>query len=216
MFIGHEAVGFAGKRAAQRMSLGTLMLAATWLDLVWPVFVILGIEHVRIRGGKNPFLILDFYDYPWTHSMVMALAWSIAFGAVYWLVTRYGRGALIAGAAVFSHWVLDFVTHIPDLPIVPHGQGFGLGLWKSPAATIAVELLLFAAGVWIYVRRTRARDRIGSIVLTIFILFLLMVYAASIGSPPPPNGTAVGWGGLAGWLIPPWAWWIDRHRDLRT
>ncbi|HSP16143.1 MAG TPA: metal-dependent hydrolase [Thermoanaerobaculia bacterium] len=216
MFIGHEAVGFAGKRGAPRMSLGTLMLAATWLDLVWPVFLILGIEHVRIRGGPNPFLILDFYDYPWTHSLIMAIAWSVGFAVVYWLVTRYGRGALIAGVLVFSHWALDFVTHIPDLPLVPGGEGVGLGLWRIPAATIAVEILLFAAGLWIYVRATKARDRIGSIAFVVFVIFLLLVYAANLTSPPPPNANAIGWAALAGWLLPLWAWWFDRHRDPRT
>jgi membrane-bound metal-dependent hydrolase YbcI (DUF457 family) len=216
MFIGHDAVGFAGKAAAPRMSLGTLMLAATWLDLIWPLFLILGIEHVRIRGGADPFLVLDFYDYPWTHSLLMSIVWSVAFAVVYWGVTRYGRGALIAGIAVFSHWFLDFVTHIPDLPLYPGGPNVGLGLWKSVAGTVVVEVVLFAIGVFLYVGQTKARDRTGSIALIIFIVFLLAVYAANISSPPPPNVNAIGWAGLLGWLIPLWAWWIDRHRDARA
>ncbi len=216
MFIGHDAVGFAGKPAAPRMSLGTLMMAANWLDLVWPVFLLLGIEHVRVRGGTNPFLVLDFYDYPWTHSCLMAIVWSVAFAIVYWLVTRYTRGAVIAAIAVFSHWFLDFLTHIPDLPLWPGGPTVGLALWKSPAGTIAVESVLFAIGVFLYVRSTRARDRIGSIALVVLILFLLAVYVASFSGPPPPNVNAIGWVGLLAWLFPLWAWWIDRHREARA
>lgn len=212
MFIGHHAVAFAGKPAAPRMSLGTLMLAATWLDLVWPIFLLLGIEHVRVRGGPNPLLVFDFYDYPWTHSMVTSIGWSIAFAIVYFAVTRYGRGAAIAGALVFSHWVLDFFTHIPDLPLWPHGPTVGLGLWKSPPATIVVEVLLFAIGVFLYARHTRVRP----VALTIFVAFLLLTYVASLKSPPPPNQAAIGWGGMLGWLIPIWAWLIDRHREARA
>ena len=200
------------------MSLGTLVLAATWLDLIWPIFLILGIEHVRIRGGANPFLILDFYDYPWTHSLAMAIAWSIGFGVVYWLVTRYGRGALIAGIAVFSHWALDFVTHLRDLPLTPTADSMkvGLLLWQSPLATIVIEGLLFVAGVWIYVRMTKPRDRTGSIALMALIAFMIVAYIASLTSPPPPSANAVGWAGLASWLFPLWAWWIDRHSELRA
>lgn len=216
MFIGHDAVALGGKAVAPRMSLGTLMLAATWLDLIWPIFLILGIEHVRIRGGSDPFLVLDFYDYPWTHSMVMAIAWSVAFAIVYWLVTRYTRGAVVAAIAVFSHWFLDFITHIPDLPLYPGGPNVGLSLWRSVPGTIVVEVLLFAIGVWLYVRKTKARDRIGSIALIVLIVFLLVVYAANVTSPPPPNVNAIGWLGLLGWLFPLWAWWIDRHRDVRA
>jgi len=216
MFIGHDAVAFGGKRVAPRTSLGTLVLAATWLDLIWPIFLILGIEHVRIRGGSDPFLVLDFYDYPWTHSLVMSIAWSVAFAIVYWLVTRYARGAVVAGVLVFSHWFLDYLTHIPDLPLYPGGPTVGLGLWKSPAATVVVEVLMLAGGVYVYARQTTARDRVGSIALAVFIVFLLAVYAANFFSPPPPSAQAIGWAGLLGWLLPLWAWWIDRHRDARA
>lgn len=218
MFIGHEAVAFGAKPAAPRMSLGTLVLAATWLDLVWPVFLLLGIEHVRLRGGSNPFLVLDFYDYPWTHSLMMAIAWSVAFAIVYVLVTRYARGAAIAGIAVFSHWFLDFITHVPDLPLTPAADStrVGLQLWKSVPGTIVVELALFAIGVLLYTRRTKARDRTGSIALVVFIIFLLAVYLANLTSPSPPNVNAIGWAGLLQWLFPLWAWWIDRHRDVRA
>jgi membrane-bound metal-dependent hydrolase YbcI (DUF457 family) len=218
MFIGHHAVAFGAKRVAPRMSLGVLVLAATWLDLVWPLFLILGIEHVRIRGGRNPFLLLDFYDYPWTHSLVAAAGWSIAFAVVYWIFTRYGRGAVIAGIAVFSHWLLDFFTHLPDLPLTPgeNATRVGLRLWESPVATIVIEGVLFAAGVWIYIRATKPRDRTGTFALMVFVIFLILAYIASLTSPPPPNAATVGWAALASWLLPLWAWWIDRHREART
>jgi hypothetical protein len=216
VFIGHDAVAFAAKNGTRRTSLGTLMMAANWLDLVWPLFLILGIEHVRIRGGSDPFLILDFYDYPWTHSLVMSLVWSVAFGAVYWVVTRYTRGAIVTGALVFSHWVLDFVTHIPDLPLTPHGQTVGLGLWKSVAATLVIESALFIAGIFLYVRTTRARDRIGTWALVALIAFLVVVYAASVLGPPPPDVKPIGYIGLAAWLFPLWGWWVDRHREARA
>lgn len=216
MFIGHDAVAFAGKDASRRTSLGTLFLAANWLDLVWPLFLILGIEHVRIRGGSNPFLVLDFYDYPWTHSLVMSIVWSVAFGVVYWLVTKYARGAIVCGVLVFSHWVLDFVTHIPDLPLVPGGRTVGLQLWKSVPGTLIVELVLFAFGVYWYVRTTKPRDGIGTFALIALIIFLLIAYAANFMGPPPPDPKVIGWVGLAAWLFPLWAWWIDRHRELRT
>lgn len=215
MFIGHDALAFASKGVARRTSLGTLVMAATWLDLIWPLFLVLGIEHVRVRGGSDPFLVLDFYDYPWSHSLVMSVAWSVAFAVVYWCVTRYGRGAVITGLLVFSHWALDFVTHIPDLPITPAGTTkVGLGLWNSVAGTIVIEVLMYAIGIWIYVRATRARDRIGSIALIAFVVFLLLIYAANFGSGSPPNNSRViGYVGLASWLLPLWAWWIDRHRE---
>jgi hypothetical protein len=216
MFIGHDAVAFAAKNSVRRTSLGTLMMAANWLDLIWPLFLILGIEHVRVRGGSNPFLILDFYDYPWTHSLVMSIVWSIAFGAVYWIVTRYTRGAIVTGVLVFSHWVLDFVTHIPDLPLTPHGQTVGLGLWKSVTATLIVESALFVAGVFVYVRTTRPRDRIGTWALVGLIAFLIFVYAASVLGPPPPDVKPIGYVGMAAWLFPLWGWWIDRHREARA
>ena len=216
MFIGHDAVAFAAKNGVRRTSLGTLMMAANWLDLVWPLFLILGVEHVRVRGGSDPFLILDFYDYPWTHSLLMSIVWSAAFGAVYWIVTRYTRGAIVTGVLVFSHWILDFVTHIPDMPITPHGQTVGLGLWRSVLATLVVEGALFIGGLFVYVRTTSARDRIGTWALVALIAFLIIVYAASLLGPPPPDAKAIGYVAMSAWLFPLWGWWIDRHREARV
>jgi membrane-bound metal-dependent hydrolase YbcI (DUF457 family) len=119
-------------------------------------------------------------------------------------------------AGVVSHWVLDFVTHRPDLPLWPGGPKVGLSMWNSPAATMVVESLLFVAGVALYVRATRARDRVGSIAFAAFILFLVAIYVANATSPPPPNAEAVAWVALSAWLLPLWAWWFDAHREPRA
>ncbi|HEX6083039.1 MAG TPA: metal-dependent hydrolase [Thermoanaerobaculia bacterium] len=208
MFIGHHAAAFAAKRLAPTVGLGTLFAAAMLADLVWPILLLLGFEHVRIVPGITAFTPLDFTHYPITHSLLAALGWSIAFA----LVVR--RHMLVVGAVVLSHWVLDFVTHRPDLPLWPGGgPKVGLGLWHSIPATIAVEVPLFILGLVFYLRATRARDRAGFIALWALVLFLAVVYIGNFTSPPPPSETAIGWVGLAQWLFVPWGWWIDRHRE---
>ena len=205
MFIGHHAAAFAGKRAAPRISLGVLMGAAMFLDLLWPLLTLAGIEHFRIDPGNTAFTPLDFYDYPISHSLVMALVWSLLAAALF----RH----VIVGLAVLSHWVLDFVTHRPDLPLWPGGPKVGLGLWNSVLGTVIVEVALFALALYLYLRATEPRDRTGSIALWALIAFLVLIYIANLVSPPPPSWQAVSWTALAAWLFVPWAWWIDRHRE---
>lgn len=213
MFLGHYAVGFAAKRYVPRMSLGTLFLAVQWVDMLWPIMLLAGLEHVRIDPGNTVVTPLDFYDYPITHSALAALGWALAVGLVYLMFRRDVRLAVVVGLGVASHWVLDLIAHRPDLPLTPWTSGrYGLGLWQSLAATLVVELGLFVLGVALYVRSTVAEDRRGRFGLWSLVGFLGLVYLANVVGPPPPSERAIAVAGLALWLLVPWAAWIDRHR----
>ena len=216
MFIGHHAAGFIAKRFAPQVSLGTLFAAALLLDLVWPLLLLAGLEHVRIDPGNTAFTPLDFYDYPFTHSLLIVLGWSIAAAVLYWLLRKSWTNAIVIGAAVLSHWVLDYVTHRPDLPLWPGGPKVGLGLWNSVAGTVVVEVALFVLALWLYLRGTTPIDRTGSIALWALVIFLGLIYVANIFSPPPPNAQMIGYAALATWLFVPWGFWIDRHRRAVT
>jgi hypothetical protein len=216
MFIGHFAVGFAAKRLAPRTSLGTLFAASQLLDLIWPILVLVGVEKVRVDPGNTAFTPLDFVNYPWSHSLLMALVWAAGFALVYRARTGFARGAWVVGALVVSHWVLDFVSHRPDLPLAPGASRVGLGLWNSVPATVIVETVLFAIGVYLYASGTKARNRTGSFAFWALVAVLVGIYTANALGPPPPSSTAIGAAGLATWLFIPWAIWIDRNRDLRT
>jgi FtsH-binding integral membrane protein len=215
MFIGHFAAAFAAKKAAPRASLGTLVIAAAFLDVVWPVLVLLGIEHFRIVPGFTAINPFDFTYYPWSHSLLMTIVWSVAFGFAYFATRRDRAGAVWVGLLVASHWVLDFVSHVPDMPLYPGGsEKLGLGLWRSIPATFAVEGALFAAGIAIYVRATRNRDRIGSIAWWAFVALLIALYVPGPWAARPPSEDAVAIFGIIALLIfGPWAYWIDRHRQ---
>ncbi len=217
MFLGHYAVGFASKRVAPRASLAWFVAGAGLLDLLFPLFVILGWERARFVPAATPFLRISLDDYPWTHSLLMAVVWSVAFGLVCAAVTRTRATALVAGAAVFSHWILDFLTHRPDMPLWPGGSAkVGLGLWYSTAGTLAVEGLLFLAGVWLYTTTTRARDGVGRWALVGLVAFLTLSYVGSLVSSAPPNPAVFAWVGLVlGWLMVGWAGWMDAHRSVR-
>ena len=215
MFIGHFAVGLASKRVAPRASLGALMAAPLFLDLLWPIFLVAGLESVRIDPGNTAFTPLDLHDYPYTHSLGGAVVWSVLFAAVFFAVTKYRRGALVVAAGVFSHWVLDFVTHRPDMPLYPGSAvSVGLGLWNSRAGTVVVEVALFVAGLWIYLGTTRARNRRGAIALGALVGALALMYTSTVFGPPPPSVDFIKYGGLTAWLFVPWAWWIDRNRSV--
>ena len=213
MFIGHFALGFAAKRAAPRLSLAALFAAAQLADILWPFLVAFGVEQVRIQPGITAFTPLDFVSYPYSHSLLWLCVWGVAFGAVCAMATKQRMVFAVAAALVVSHWVLDWITHRPDMPLYPGSVKVGLGLWNSVQATVAVEVAMFAVGLWIYARATRARDAIGRTGLPALAGFLLLAYmGASIG-PPPPSINALVVTSIAGAaIIVAWAWWLDRHR----
>jgi hypothetical protein len=214
MFIGHFAVGFAAKRATPGVSLAALFVAAELADLVWPVMVALGVEQVRIDPGNTAFTPLDFISYPYSHSLALLVVWAIVFGLAYRVIAgRNGSAFAILAALVVSHWFLDLISHRPDMPLYPRGPRLGLGLWNSVPGTLAVETLMYIAGLWTYVRTTRPRDGAGRWGFLSFALFLMVVYVSSAVGPPPPSVTAVWTVGLVGGLILViWSGWFDRHR----
>lgn len=215
MFIGHFAAALAAKKLAPKVSLGTMILSTSFIDLLWPLFLILGIEHVRVEPGITVVTPFDFFDYPVSHSLATVVGWSVLLGGLFWLVRKNRRGAVVVGAGVLSHWVLDLLVHRPDLPLAP---GFdtkvGLGIWNSLPGTLALEGALFAAGVLLYIRTTRATNRTGRISFWSLVAFLVVIYLANLAGPPPPDGDAIGFVGLGMWLVVAWGYWIDRNRSV--
>ncbi len=218
MFIGHFAVAFAAKRTAPTVSLGTLFLACELADLIWPVLVLAGVEHVAIAPGITVVTPLDFQSYPYSHSLVALAVWAALAALAYKIVRGSPPAAALVtiAAVVLSHWVLDVVSHRPDMPLTIGGATkLGLGLWNSRPATIIVELAMLAAGIVMYVRMTRPIDRTGMFAFHGLILFLLVINVANMFGPPPPAVHAVAWGANAVWLLVAWGYWIDRHRRPR-
>jgi hypothetical protein len=217
MFIGHFALGFGAKKFAPQVSLGILFLACQLADLIWPNLVLFGIETLEIQPGATAMTPLDFVSYPYSHSLIALLLWSFVFAALYLALSRSGlKAAIVIAALVLSHWILDVLTHRPDMPItLSESPKIGAGLWNYPMIAIPVELLLFGIGVWFYHRCTKPLNRKGNIGFWALVLFLLIVYAANIFGPPPPSVTAVVWPAQAMWLIIAWGFWIDHNRARR-
>jgi len=216
MFIGHFAVGFAAKRYAPRTSLAVLLAAPLLSDLLWPPFLLLGWETVRIDPGRMKLSFLDFVSYPWSHSLLMCAVWAVLFATIYYWTTRYRAGTIAIAIGVPSHWLLDWITHAADMPLYPGGPKFGLGLWNSVGGTLSVELAMFAAGVWLYISATRARDRVGRYAFLGYIALLVTIYLRDAFSSELPHSVKaeIAWPGLiAGIVLLIWARWFDRHRQ---
>lgn len=218
MFIGHYALGFAAKKIAPAVSLGALFAACQLADLIWPTLVLLHVESFTIMPGATAVTPLVFTSYPYSHGLIPLIGWGVLFGLGYMLLVR---SKIVAGVTiallVVSHWVLDYIVHVPDMPLGPGVPGtFGLGLWNSLWGTLAVELGLFAIGVLVYLRMTKARDKIGLIGFWSLVVFLVAVYFANLLGPPPPSIATVAWSAEALWLVVLWGYWIDRHRFVRT
>jgi len=215
MFILHFGVALAAKKIAPRTSLGTLILGAQFADLLWPILLLAGVEQVEIVPGITKVSPFDFINYPFSHSLLMVAVWSVVVGGIYYVLRRYQRRAFVIAAAVISHWILDFIVHRPDLPLRPGGQArLGLGLWNSWPASIAVEVLFFGSGLWIYFSSTRARDNIGRYGFWSLMAFIFLGWISSLFAGAPPDVRSVAWGALVMWITVPWAWWADKRRDF--
>ena len=210
MFVGHFAAALGAKKVEPRVPLWALVAAALGLDLVFSILLPLGLESVRISPGDTAFTNLAFYWYPWSHSLLAALGWAgFAALAGRGLFGSWRAGALLGGLAM-SHWVLDFVTHRPDLALWPAGPLVGLGLWNSVVGTILVEGGLVVAGFWLYWRAVSTGGQAKLWSLGILVALMGLIGVAGIWSPPPPTERAVAWVMPWIWLIPAWALWIER------
>jgi hypothetical protein len=214
MFLSHYAAGLAAKKLAPKVSLGILLLAAVGLDLLWSLFLILGWESVRIIPGITRVMPLDFNNYSLSHSLVMALAWAILFGLVSLILTKNEKISLVLAGLVVSNWLLNVLFHHSDMSLLPAadpGVRCGLGLWNSIVGSILVEAVLFAAGIWVYLKSTKAINGMGQLGFWALCV-ILTAFFAGIFLLVPKN---VGWVVMAGQiqlLFVAWGFWLDDHR----
>jgi hypothetical protein len=212
--VGHIAVGFAAKRWAPRTSLAWLVLSAIFVDLLWSVFVLLGIERARITPGITRSVPLDLQYIPFSHSLIAVIAWGLVLSGAYFARHRDLRVAAVLWLGVFSHWVLDWISHRPDMPILISGPRVGLGLWNHPLPAFCTEAGMLAIGVWLYGTVTRARSRRGAIGFSILVAALFVFNVAAYLGPAPPTITPMAAGNLSMVLLLVLLYYVDRARVL--
>jgi hypothetical protein len=217
MFLGHYGVALALKRAQPKLSLGTLFVAVQLADLLWGAFLLIGWEQVLIDPGYTAVTPLQFVHYPISHGLLGLLLWSLAGAAVYYSwptrdTSRHWQAAALVGFAILSHFPLDAIVHVPDLPLWGEDSSMiGFGLWNRPVATLVLELATLAAGAAVYVafRSRRHPARPGP--LAGLLAILIAIYLGSVFGPPPPSVTAIAFVDLIGLLLlAGFAAWADR------
>jgi hypothetical protein len=216
MFLGHFGLAYAAKRIAPQTSLGLLFAAAQLADLAWPILLMAGIEYAQIEPGATVVTPIRFLDYPYSHGLLSLVVAGVVLGAALVALGRSRFEAFVVGALVPSHWILDWVVHVADLPLYPTGADrFGLGAWQSLAGTLLVEAVTFGAGFLIYLRCTQAVSRTGRYATFALAAFLAVAYIANVFGPPPKDLRTLEYAGIIMWLIVPWATWSDANRRVR-
>ena len=219
MFIGHYGVALAAKKAEKNISLGLLFIAVQFVDILFCIFVLLGIEIVTISPGITETNPLEFVHYPFTHSLAASFVWAILVYLGFRFIPRKGNlnknsVALIMGMAVLSHFFLDLITHIPDLPVLGSDSlKMGFGLWNYLAASYLVEAGVFLGGLWMYLKTTKGTSFGGKYGMILFAIALLIMNLINFLGPPPPNVQMLAFVGLANYMaLSAIAFWLDKKR----
>ena len=217
MFVGHLAAGMIGKRIEPRVSLGTWVVAVMLSDLLLFPLLLAKVESVTSQPNVSANRIIGL-EIGYSHSLLMNIIWASLFGLIYYLLRRYRPGAVLLFAGVLSHWVLDVVSHRPDMPLAP-GAPFklGFGVWNSLAATLIVEGGLWLLAIALYVSATRPKGRAGVYAFWSGIVLLTLIWHGNITRGMDPDPVKAGIGGLILFsLIVAWAYWINRLRPTRV
>ena len=208
MLAGHYSAAFLAKSLDPKLPLWVLAIAVQLVDVLWALFVLAGIEHLRIDPSlpSNP---LDLYHMPYTHSLLGALGWGALAGAAVFAWRRERLAALVVAGAVASHWLLDWIVHRPDLLLWSGSAKHGLALWNFPVVGIAVEASLLVASAWLLLRGRPGNARLRRGILTLVSALLAVQVALTVG-PPPLGPAAVVVSALALFAAVAWgAWRVD-------
>ena len=216
MGVGHLAASFAVRGRFPRVPLFWLLVAGALLDLLWAFAILAGLEHAHIGAEQGSTVPIVLDSVPYTHSLVAALVWGAVVCVLWWLWRRDRSAALVLGGLVASHWLLDYVAHVPDMPVLPSGPVLGLGLWRSREWSLAVEIGMLWIGIAIYARDTNGRDRIGTIGLALVGVVLTVLGAGAFFSPAPSSVTPLVVGNFVLLLPLLLIGWVDSHRDTRN
>jgi membrane-bound metal-dependent hydrolase YbcI (DUF457 family) len=217
MFIGHFGLSFAAKKVAPKVSLATLFIATQFVDILWPFLLVFGIEKVAVTPGYTKTNAFEFLHYPYTHSLLMGFVWGAVVGLSYWLFKKDTRGAIVVGICVLSHWLLDVIVHVADLPLSPFIEyKVGFGLWNHVVITLLLETIIFLAGAYIYGNFTNAKNKIGKYGLWSLVILLILVTVSNTFGPPPPNSVMILFYSfiILMVIIVSLAYWVDKNREI--
>jgi hypothetical protein len=215
MFVGHYGVSFAIKSIEKPIPLWLLFIAVQFVDVLWAIFILTGVEKVRITPGITATNALDLYYMPYTHSLVAALLWS-GVGFIGYKVARRGANyaAFLVAAAVFSHWVLDLLVHRPDLPLYDDTYKLGFGLWNYPALALALEASILFGGIFLYLRASKAVSPTGKFGMPMFGILLLILQGIVFFGAPPSSPSAAALTALLSYLVLAGvAYWLEKKRQ---
>lgn len=218
MFVGHYSASFALKRLDSRVPIFPLLIGVQFMDFLFMVFILFGIERMEIVPGFTEVNSFVLSYMPYSHSLVAALFWSVVYGAACALLIRHlglVRGILICGAAVLSHYLLDVLVHTPDMPLLwDPGTKLGLGIWKNRIATIIVETLFLTVAWFAYIRMSKpGPGAVGKYGAAVFYGFLVLLTIATPFMPVPKTLIELSSQALAGYvIIALLGRWIDSRR----
>jgi hypothetical protein len=193
MFVGHYGVSFAMQPTARRVPLWVWFVAVQWLDVVWSLLVLLGVEKLRIVPGFTQANALDLYYMPFTHGLPGSILLSLIFGGIVGLFVAGHRlkTILLVSAASFSHWVLDLMVHTPDLPLYGDSAKVGFGLWRNVALSLPLELAILMIGAFMYARGRQYKSAKGPYVFWGFVALLAVVQVGENFGPQPTSSQSM-------------------------
>jgi len=215
VFVGHYGPSLAIRALRPEIPLWLLLVAGQLVDIAWTVLVLAGVEKLRIVPGITAANPLDLYYMPYTHSLVAAVLWALAAAVACRFLFRW-RGwaaAGLVGVVVLSHWVLDWLVHRPDLPLYDNTAKVGLGLWNYVGLSLALEALVLAGGLWLYLTRTRGLTAAGRYGPIVWVALLVGLQLSSFVAPAPPSPAVVATSGLVVYVVfAAAAAWFDPQR----
>jgi len=216
MFAGHLGAGLLLKRAGRKVSLGWLFLSAMLLDIVLWLLVLAGFESVRVPANFRTMADLTF-DFPYSHGLVASLGWSAAgLAAGYWVLSREPErrlaNALVLGVGVFSHFAIDWLVHVPELPVVGRGSPMlGFGLWQHLPLAWSVEAALVMVGLWSYLQTQRLPRRRALVLAAVMLGVCAMTILGQASTAAPPPAGAMAASSLVTIAVLVWfGWWVER------
>ena len=212
MFIGHWAPALVVATRRSAPSLGTLFVAGQLVDWAFFGLVLIGAEHMRFSPGISAMNPMDLYHMPYTHSLLGSGLFALAFAAAVWLASRSRTAAMLGGAVVLSHWLLDLLVHVPDLTIAGNPPKLGMGLWNYPAVEMPLELAITFGALWLYVRAWRPAP-IRVVVLAALLLALQGFNWFGPVEPEVTPATSV-LAFVAYGLVTLAAWWMGKSGTL--